>query len=240
MEDKALISQLKGLKQIEPSNAWVVSVRKQIVGEQEKTSFLNVFPVLFSAKKLAYASLTLILFVLGTLGFAQYTVPGDFLFPVKKITESQASLLSGVNQTRNNLDIASRRLDDLTSVVRDNKTANLASAMQEMKDSIGEAVRSLSVEIKDNPGSLRQVAMQVKQIEDKKKDLETLGVVMQNNEMMGLNNVLIILLQGEIASLDNASLNEDQQKELQEIKELYFNADYSEALEKVLMIGGGN
>jgi len=237
MKDKALISQLKGLRQIEPSKDWVVSVRRQIVGEQEKVSFLNVFPVLFTAKKLAYASLTLVLFVLGTLGFAQNTVPGDFLFPVKKI--SQAALLTG-GQTKNNLDIASKRLDDLAMVVKDNRTANLAPAMQELKDSIGEAVKSLSEDIKNDPESLRSVAMQVKQIEDKKNNLETLGVVMQNNEMAGLNNALIILLQGEIKSLDRANLTDDQQQTLQEIKDLYFKADYSGALEKVLMMGSEN
>ncbi|MBU3934556.1 hypothetical protein KKC00_01160, partial [Patescibacteria group bacterium] len=100
MNDKDLIKTIKGLNQIKPSKDWVVSLKRDIVGERSKTTVFNVLPRSIFHHKLAYATITFSVILVGLFGFAQDTVPGDFLFPVKKIAEkSQGALLSGTEQS---------------------------------------------------------------------------------------------------------------------------------------------
>lgn len=245
MEETKLINKLKELQQIKPRKEWVFLVKNQILAEPKPArkesifGILSFLPALIYQRKLAYVFATLLFVMVGMFGFAQYTMPGDMLFSVKRMTEqSQTAFVSPENQLKNNFEIASRRLDDLTQVVRDNRMSNIAPAIREFQASISEATKNLigSIGQKDSQ-SMKDVALQIKKIEDNKKELQTLGVDLgATQESKDLNNALAPLVQREIDDLEKTTLTEEQQKALEEIKVLYAEGSYSEALEEILTI----
>ncbi|MFA5878069.1 MAG: DUF5667 domain-containing protein [Candidatus Staskawiczbacteria bacterium] len=233
MNDKDLIKKLQGLKEIKPSQDWASLLKRQIVGEQSKTSVFEVFPRMFFQRRLAYATISVFAVVLGVVGFAQYTVPGDFLFSVKKATErSQGALLASGTPSEYNLDIVNRRMEELAGILKDNKTGNVDSAVQEIKDGIAQAIKDIPANV-DNFAS---IAPKIQKIQRTKRDVEVLGVIMLQ-ESNQLNDALAPLVANEIKALDQATnLDLTQQRTLDEIKAHYEKGEYTAALEKILLI----
>jgi len=241
MNDKQLISKLQELRQIKPSQDWVVSLKREIVGGQPGfgTQILTVFEVLprmIFQSKLAYATIACFAILFGTFTFAQNTVPGDLLFSVKKMAEqSQGALLSSANQSNYNLDIVNRRLGELADVIKENKTNNIAPAIQEVKNGIAQTVKDIS----SNTNDFTSIAVKVQKIQQAKRNVETLGVVMlqESNE---LNDALAPLVENEIKVLtqssDSGNLNLEQEIRLVEVKSHYKKGEYTAALEKILLI----
>jgi hypothetical protein len=254
MEETKLINNLKKLQQIKPRKDWVILAKNQILNpyvetpvikqeeKKETIGILSFFPAVASLiyqRKLAYAFATLLFMMIGMFGFAQYTMPGDMLFSVKKLTEqSQTALVSQENQLKNNFEIASRRLDDLTQVVKDNRTQNIAPAIKEFQASISEATKNLvaTIEQKDSQ-SIKDIVSQIKKIEDNKKELQTYGVDLEaTQESKDLNDALAPLVQREIEDLEKITLTEEQLETMQKVKDLFTDGKYSDALEEILMI----
>ena len=154
-------------------------------------------------------------------------MPGDLLFPIKKIAE----------QTQQDaLQVAYNRSEDLVQIVKENKTQNLDSAISEFKSSMVDAAKKLTQDLAKNSDndSIKLAIAEVKKIQDNQKQLETLGINI--GEAKDLDNVLALLVQDQIESLDEATLTDKQQEELSDIKDLYSQEKYSEALEKILLI----
>jgi hypothetical protein len=238
MTEKELIKQLKTLKEIKPRKEWALLLKSEILNaeyaEQKITakpatkawSILELFPLFNYQRKLAYAFATLCFFVVGVFGFAQYTMPGDLLFPVKKITE----------QTQTPLQVAYNRSEDLVQIIKENKTQNLDSAILEFKASVTDAAKTITQNLVKNSDkeSIKVVMAEVKKIQDNQEQMKTLGVnIGGTNE---LDNVLALLVQEQIDSLNESTLTEKQEEVLKEITELYEQGKYSDALEQILLI----
>ena len=255
MQEKQLIHRLKELQQIKPRQDWALLVKNQILGlpaealtkagpnffEKRPTlRFLDLLSALIYQRKLAYAFATLLFVMVGMFGFAQYTMPGDVLFSVKKLTEqSQTAFVSQESQLKNNFETANRRLDDLTQVVKDNRVQNIAPAIREFQVSISQATKDLvnsGIDQKDFQ-SIKDIALQIKKIENNKKQLQNYGVDLEDTqESKDLNNALASLVQREINSLEKTTLTENQLDTMEEVKSLYAEGKYSDALEEILMI----
>ena len=152
---KQLIEQVKGLKEIKPRQEWVSLLKSRIIAERQtenafqntpakKAGILDILPYVFFQKKTAYAFATLVFLVVGVLGFAQYTMPGDALFPVKKLAEqSQANLMG---QTTLNKEIAnlSNRINDLAQVAKDGRKENIPSVIVEIKANASELAKNFT------------------------------------------------------------------------------------------------
>ncbi len=235
MVDKDIVKQLKGLKQIKPNQAWVSSVKNQIIGEQSNPSILDVFSGVFNHKRLAFAGFSLVLFLVSAFGLAQSAMPGDLLFPIKKMAErSQGALLSSANQSNFNLDIANNRLQELVTIARENRAGNMAPAIQEYKKSVNEVTKSLA----SNTGTFEEIAVRIKTLQETKVDLETLGVIMVDPSDQ-INDALASLVKNEIQDLEKVTLNDNQKDTLEEIKKMCGKGGYSGALEMLLMIKSG-
>ena len=99
-----------------------------------------------------------------------------------------------------------------------------------------DAAKKLTQDLAKNSDndSIKLAIAEVKKIQDNQKQLETLGINI--GEAKDLDNVLALLVQDQIESLDEATLTDKQQEELSDIKDLYSQEKYSEALEKILLI----
>ena len=239
MNEKQLISKIRQLRQIKPNKEWVSFTKTQVLGEEigYRERFIEVFEVFSHAlfqTRLAYAAVTVFLVLIGMFGFAQNTVPGDFLFSIKKTAErTQGVFVSGNQQPKYNLEIVNKRLEDLTRIAINNQVKNLSSAIDELQSSVSEAAKSLI----ERNGSIKEIAQEVKKIERNKQVVESLGIVIdENEELKELDNALSQVVQREINSLEDASLTEESQGILEEAKIDYENGNYSQALEKILQI----
>ena len=90
MTEKELIAKIQELRQLKPRQDWVVLTKKQILGEEKpQFSFIGFLKELQRGEKFAFqhkpafAFITTLLVLIGVFGFAQNSVPGDFLFSLK-------------------------------------------------------------------------------------------------------------------------------------------------------------
>src|SRR3989344_5675694 len=166
MTEKQLISKLQMLKKIEPSKDWALLIKSQILGsETVKTvtpqnspykKILSGFFGLMNQRNFAYAFSVMVFVFAGLMGFAQYTLPGDMLFSVKKITEQSQASLTGESDVKSNFETFKKRSQDLAQVVKDKKSLNKSSAIQEVND----AAKSLANAIHNDPKAAKEVALE--------------------------------------------------------------------------------
>lgn len=225
--EKQLISKLQELRQIKPSNDWVILIKKQILEEEKPGtgfSFISFIREIQRGERFvfqhkpAFASLLVLAILFGIFGFAQNSVPGDTLFSIKKITEKgQAVFISEKNQSRHDLEIANKRLDELAIIVENNQTKKLASGINEAQESVLKAVEN-----KIKPDEVEEIAEKIK-------------VLGTNIEMGELNDMVILsesLKQVEylINYLKTRSLTEEQQDILEKMEAEFKVGNFEKAV----------
>lgn len=240
MTEKELIGNIRKLRQIEPRKDWVILTKRRILGEEKSLGGLisesaNIFQKVFFQYKLAFASLSAILILVGIFGFAQNSLPGDYLFPLKKITEkTRAVFVSEADQPKVQLEFANKRLEELTEIAKTNQVTKLAPAIDEFQANVSEAAKKL-VEIKE-PEKTREagkaVVAEIKKLEENKKKVESLGVVVGENKE--IRDAMCQLTKREIKNL--GTLTEKQKELLAEAQEYLKEGKCSLAFEKILLL----
>lgn len=241
MNDQELINQIQLLKGIKPRHDWSVLVKSQILGNNQesfetKTSSVwdNVFARMFQPK-FAFAPVMVLMLLIG-IGLAKNSLPGDALYSVKKATEKGESMffVSSQDLPKYKLEMANRRLEELTKIAVINQVKRLAPAISEFKSNMNEAASNLNNTENVN---IEEIVAQTRKIEENREKVEALGIVI--GETDNFNNAIKQLVEREIESiesLDSQILNETQQNILVEIKESYEAGQYSQALEKILLL----
>ena len=238
MTDKELIKKIKTLNKIEPDKDWVILSKQRILGEEyrkEKMTWNEFFRILnlFINHKLVFSSLTLIVILFGVFGFAQNSVPGDLLYPVKKTAEQTQKVF--VDEKSLNVKIVNNRLEDLEKVAKNNSVKNLPVAINEYQASVSK-IASVIVkdEIKSNPEEIKKIVKDVKSIENKEKEIKSLGIEIEEN--IDLDSALVELIKAQVNELEQKKLLPEQIKALEQIKSDISNGNFSDALEKILLI----
>jgi len=246
MNEKNLIKKIQTLKQIEPEKDWVVLTKRQIVGFEDvqiKHSFsftdqiFGVFQVLSGLGfnyKLALATLAVIGVLGGTIGFSQAALPGDLLYPVRKLVDKTGYLFVSKNdQPKLGLEIANKRLEELTIIAQNNQGRNLAPAINEFKQSMVEAADKLKI-VDGSPKITREIVKETGKLMENKEKVEALGVVV--GETKELNQALSQLVEREIKDLESHSLTEEQTGILAQAKQDFEDGSYEKALEGILIL----
>ncbi len=231
--ERQLINRIKELKDIKPQEDWVALAKKNVLGEEmsKKQIFINPFPFF----KPIVATLTIFLIVFGLFGYAQNSVPGDFLYTIKKIAEkSQFAFVSEENMPEVSLQLANRRLEELTRILETNQVAKLAPAINEFQASVSEAAKNISRMETTSSDSIavQNIVDKSKEIEEKVEEMRALGVVIDSGSLQGVSNKLEVKLL--ISDLETRSLTEEQEEILILMKELYEEEKYGEALQLLL------
>lgn len=255
MDEKELIRKIKELQDIKPSQNWVVLTRNQILGEaarqtdfaKEKLSVVSVFRLMLQPKVLVPISFA---FVAGIFFFSQFSLPGEQLHLVKKISETtQGTFVSEEQKPEFYLSLAEKRAEELKKIVENNQVAKLSPAIKEYQETLKKASESLDKESKETNQTIK-IAEKVTALQEKTKEIEKsldiefkeMGEVKEKvlacvkGGIENTKNQLAVLVNGEIASLENSSLNESQQAVLSEIKQMAQQGDYSGAWEKILFL----
>ena len=220
MNEKELIGKIRELRQIKPKKRWVLLTKRQIVGEEKMD--LSLFPAV-------YAGLFFFLILIGLFEFSQTALPGEPLYPLKRISEkAQAIFVSQEEQPKLNLELANKRLEELSEIVEKNEVKKLAPAITEFQANAVLAAKNLAKVKKID----KEIVAQTKKLEENKERVEE--ILATKIEIEEYDNALAKLVEREIKDLESRSLTEEQQELLTEAKEDFEAGNYSEALVKIL------
>lgn len=253
MTEKELIVKLQELRQITPRKEWVFLTKKDILGSsaqifpeepeekiaagregfQPKVSWLEFFPRIFSQYKLSFASLLLVGVLVMVFGFSQNAVPGDLLFAFKKVAEkAQTVFLPSEEQLKTRLELANKRLEELTKIAEQNQIKKLSSAIEECQASMSQVASKAGAIRK--PEEARKIVPEIKKLESNLQNLKTYGVEISNpqNTESIYKPVVDILLK----DLESRTLAEEQRKLLRQAQEIYATGNYPETLNILMQI----
>ncbi len=241
MREEELIHNLHQLRQIKPKKQWAGLVKEQILGEQKAGGFIVPLGEIFRFRRIFAPVLTVSLVVVGLFGFSQRSLPGDILYPVKKISEkAQGILVSKDKQPDFQLELAKKRLEELKRTVKENQVKRLAPAMEEYEATKKAAEKEVVASIKNKPIKeavkiARKAAPVLNKINKQEKETYSVLGIDPDNEETGEDagaekSVVEYLIKGAEAS----SLTEQQSKDLAMIKNYYKIGDYEKALEYYL------
>lgn len=241
MTEKDLIRQLKELREIQPRKDWVVLTKKRIFNQDPQFEAKMGFTLFPLFNKLALAPVISVLIIIGLLGFAQHTVPGDFFFSLKKVTESaQVKLSSEIQKPEAHLKLANKRLEELTKIAEaDHRVENLAPAIEEFQANMAQATKGLvkmGVNVTSSDSMvIKGIVDESQKLGENKQKIEALGIVIGETEELDsalrkLEKQTAAIL---IEDLESRTLSEDDQKLLEEAKQAFGGGNYSLALEKI-------
>lgn len=239
MNEKELISKIRLLREIKPSQDWVVLLKQQVLEEvsvEKKTSIFEFLPrLIFQYNKLAFASLLVFAIVTGAFTFAQNSLPGDPVYILKKITEkSRAVFVSEENLPKVHLEFANKRLEELNKIAETNQVKKLAPAISEFQANISQAAKNLIQATSSRPEALKGIVEETQKLNENRKKIEALGVVIGETEEW--DNALSQLVEREIKDLETRTLTDSQKDILVKIKDDIEQGRYFEALEKILLL----
>ncbi|MCX6718106.1 MAG: hypothetical protein NTY81_00680 [Candidatus Staskawiczbacteria bacterium] len=233
--EKQLINSLKQLKEIKPRKEWAVLLKSQILTEQKaiaipanQVGIMNVIQSLFFQRKFAYSFAAALLLIAGVFGFVKYAMPGDLLFPVKKIAEQSQASLAGQTKLNQDVAILSSRINDLAKVAKEGRTDNIPSAISEINANMSQLAKSLKKNPVKDPQTLKEIANSLKTLAD------VPGTDLSENS--DVKDLYQIVAQSQIADLQKTTLTDSQKKTLIDIEDLYNQGKYTDALEKILLI----
>ncbi len=242
MNDKELIAKIKELKQIKPSQDWAFLAKSQIMNkglefEPESPSILSIFRALFVKPALALATFCFV--AVGLVAAAQSSLPGDVLYPVKRIAEkSRDVLVSADKKPEAQLVTANKRLDELTQIAQTNQVKKIAPALQEYQESASKAAKSIAkiVATTSDPAVVKKLAEQAQKLEENKDKLVKVYGIAGLEEVNGEESPIKIVTNWLIQDLKKRTLNEEQAGFLTLAEQAFNSGDYNAALEQVLKI----
>jgi len=235
--DANLVRKIQVLKQIKPRKDWVILTKSQILDQEpglieQISTFLSI-PLQYRGP--AFVTLVSMAVLIGAFVFAQNTLPGDALYPLKRITErSQAVFVSEEELPRYNLEIANKRLEDLTEIAQTNQVKKLAPALNEFESSVAEAAQNLA-KIKEPEKAYvagKALVKEIQKLEEKKQKIETFGVVV--GDAQEVEEALCDFVEREIENL--GTLSERQEELLVEAEEYLAEGKCSLAFEKIWLL----
>jgi len=189
MEEKDIIQKLQSLKQIKPNRDWANWLKANILQTKPQNSLYNkpriklaVFSFISKYQKTLVPSLLAFFFVCS-FAFAQTTLPGSVLYPIKALTQNTKIYLASENtKPVVRLNVAKAKMEDLSKVENHEKEI-IAIA----KD-IGKDLEIIPQEIKNI--NKKQIALNVlKDIQEKSKDLKAMvdKIPLEDKEREELN-----------------------------------------------------
>ena len=254
MTEKQLFSKIKKLKNLRPSQDWLVSGRQDLINhiadEEKEFKTLDRFFDWFWYHRLQPSMLAVcMLLIIGagpllTVKAAQSSLPGDLLYAVKKAAEKvQVSIASDDAKAQIQVDFASRRIEELERITEDSfsseeKTARSKEVIADLKSSIAEATEAVESMPKEQ---IAVIAKKTKKIEDDltkvKEDIQedVQEVMAEAEQIVGDVNerILAILVEAEEIASSTEDIMEDIKEDVEDgIEAIDFIIDQEAAAEE--------
>lgn len=259
MTEQEVIQKLKFLKQIKPNKEWAILAKQEIIDNNSAVisnvetltiteKFVNIISEFrFNFLKPALAPVVCFGLLFGFFNIYQNALPGDLLFSAKKITEqAQINLTPEKERSKIELELTTKRWEELVIVANENKGENLASAILEVEQATKKSTDSVA-EKKDI--TIEEAELAIKEVEKIKaleNEIKSTGVYADKSLIEDLEEAIesyyIVrdnktLAEQEIQDLQNSSFGytPEQEQQLEEIIQLFEQERYSQALEMILL-----
>jgi len=224
VSEKELIGKLKELRQIKPQKDWTCVTKTRILGAEPFTGF-TLFPYL--NLKPAFAGFIALFMVMGGFYVAvKNSLPGESLYAIKRIAhQGEAFFVSQQEKPVFQLKLANDRLEDLARV----SAKNLAPTITEFQTSMSEAAKNLTIAgaITSGPAITQKIIEETKKLKEGEEKVRSLGVVIEGKEMENFDKAIVKYL---ISDLETRTLTEEKEDILLQMKELFEEEKYSDAL----------
>ena len=186
MLEKELIEQLKQLQEVKPNEDWAHWLLSNILIKSHQEIMIKPrvklvsFSFIYQYQKALVSAAFVVLFI-STFAFAQTTLPGNSLYPVKTLIQNARIALTPKDyKPVVRLQITKARLEDMAKVSDQGETVAL------MSQNIKKDLETIPQELKNI--SKKQVALQMsKQVQDEAKDLKNLSNNSLNKNINNLN-----------------------------------------------------
>ncbi len=232
LTEEQLIEQLKALKAIKPKPEWANLLLSQITSEEPivqapvRTASWMSF---MAPVRMAYSLAAFMFIVAGVFSFANHTVPGDTLFPIKKLAEqSQASLL-GRSQVTQDIVTLNNRVHDLAQATKEGKKENIPSVLGEIKVNASELAQAVK-ENAVNKDAIKEIASTLRTLSNVSSQETTVSA---DEDVASLYETVA---KNQLEELKQGTLTEAQQEEVRKADQLYREQRYAEALQVILLI----
>jgi hypothetical protein len=152
-------------------------------------------------------------------------MPGDLLFPIKKIAEQTQT---NETQLKKGAVTLNSRVNDLAKAAAEGKKKNLPSVITEINADASELTKSLKAEPVTDPETIKEIVNSLKVLAD------VPGTDLSQSQ--NVKDLYQTIVETQIADLEKTTLTDKQKEILTEVRSLYEQKNYTEALEKILMI----
>lgn len=244
--DKQLINQIRTLREIKPDTEWAALSKARILGPEaigHRQSFIGFASNFVFQYKAAFAGILLAGLAGGTVIASQSALPGQPLYSVKKATERGLAIVTG--QDKNpaaNLLLAAKRLEEIDIISQKNLIKNLPAAFYEYKSAKAAAKKEVAAMVKQNPANagaiVKEAGLAMKGIDEKEK--QVYGVLGLEQNASSTSDVSEAVSDKEIVNslIDyfkkGAVLSEEQTNDLEQVKKLYGENNYGQAIDYYL------
>jgi hypothetical protein len=218
--EKEVIEKIRLLKQIKPEKKWVFLTKERILGKE---------PIFFPFLKPAFVGL---LFILILFGLSFTSLPGEPFYFIKKLVErGQTVFVPEEERPKLELELANKRLEELSKIAEKNDVKKLAPAINEAKESVAQATKNLVKSKKVD----KEIVQKTLELEKKKQEVEkVLGTKILDEET---ENSTKIFIRDQIEYFESRTLTDEQKQILEKAKVYFENGDFAKVLELLLTIG---
>ena len=172
MEEKEIIQKLSEFKKVKPNSDWAIWLKANIL--ETKPAFIKprvklaAFSFIPKYQKILVPSLLAFFFVF-TFAFAQTSLPGDVLYPIKTLTQNAKIYFASENtKPIVRLEVAKARMEDLSKV--ENHEKEISAIFQNFQKDL----EIVPQEIKKI--DKKEVALDVsKKVQEESKDLQVIA-----------------------------------------------------------------
>ncbi len=235
MREKDILQKLTILKQIKPTQDWVIFTKQRMFGDVRavggvRAGFGNAIAdtvsyLSYLVKKPAFALAAFLLLLAGGVAL--------------QVTNQQ--LKNGLSQaeedfqyTLASLELAQMRFDELKTAVQSSDQAKLPTAIKNFQERNAQASKDFVKLVENSPQKALQAGLKLVQLQKEKSQLErVLGTTLGTEENKEVENATKILLEQEFSDLETRTLTEEQTVLFEEAKASFEEGDYSSAIEKV-------
>jgi hypothetical protein len=232
--EREVIEKIKVLKQIKPEKNWVFLTKEKIL-RKEATLFPFLKPafVTLSVTKRTLSVSAGLLFILILFGLSFTSLPGEPFYLIKKIIErGQTVFVPEEEKPKLELELANKRLEELSKIAEKNDVKKLAPAINEAKEGVAQATKNLVKSKKVD----REIVKKTLELVKKKQEVEkVLGTKITEE---GTEDPTKLVAKYLIEDFENRTLTEDQKQILEKAKGYFDNGDFAKVLELLLLING--
>jgi hypothetical protein len=172
MEEKEIIQKLSEFKKVKPDSDWAIWLKANIL--ETKPAFIKprvklaAFSFIPKYQKILVPSLLAFFFVF-TFAFAQTSLPGDVLYPIKTLTQNAKIYFASENtKPIVRLEVAKARMEDLSKVQNHEKEISaIFQNVQKDLEIVPQEIKKIDK---------KEVALDVsKKVQEKSKDLQVIA-----------------------------------------------------------------